>query len=63
MTIKNAFRGNGTRWHITFTIRDKGKNMLVISVSVMSFGIKAENLTVFTEAFYTTKQDKISGLT
>ena len=45
-------------------LENKGKEYVIISVIDNGHGIKQENLTRVTEAFYTTKQDKIGlGLT
>lgn len=45
-------------------LENKGQDYVMLSVIDTGYGIKKENLARVTEAFYTTKQDKIGlGLT
>ncbi|HGE7613138.1 two-component sensor histidine kinase [Bacillus thuringiensis] len=63
-TIKNALEAMEQGGILHLQLENKGKEYVIISVIDNGYGIKQENLTRVTEAFYTTKQDKIGlGLT
>ncbi|WP_259382921.1 ATP-binding protein [Bacillus thuringiensis] len=63
-TIKNALEAMEQGGILHLQLENKGKEYVIISVIDNGHGIKQENLTRVTEAFYTTKQDKIGlGLT
>lgn len=63
-TIKNALEAMEQDGILHVRLENKGKEYVMISVIDNGHGIKQENLIRVTEAFYTTKQDKIGlGLT
>ncbi|MED1411855.1 MULTISPECIES: ATP-binding protein [Bacillus] len=62
--IKNALEAMEHGGTLQIQVEDKKRDYVVISIVDSGFGIKKENLGRVTEAFYTTKQDKIGlGLT
>ncbi|PGB01280.1 ATP-binding protein [Bacillus toyonensis] len=62
--INNALEAMEQGGILDLRLENKGKDYVMISVIDSGYGIKKENLARVTEAFYTTKQDKIGlGLT
>ncbi|MGE7883150.1 ATP-binding protein [Bacillus sp. NPDC094077] len=62
--IKNALEAMEQGGILDVRLESKGKEYVMISIIDNGHGIKQENLVHVTEAFYTTKQDKIGlGLT
>ncbi|MGY2610387.1 ATP-binding protein [Bacillus pretiosus] len=62
--IKNALEAMEQGGTLELRLENKGQDYVMLSVIDNGYGIKKENLARVTEAFYTTKQDKIGlGLT
>ncbi|HFU7055498.1 MULTISPECIES: ATP-binding protein [Bacillus] len=62
--IKNALEAMEQGGTLDLRLENKGQDYVMLSVIDNGYGIKKENLARVTEAFYTTKQDKIGlGLT
>ncbi|MES5945182.1 ATP-binding protein [Bacillus cereus group sp. MG6] len=62
--INNALEAMEQGGILDLRLENKGKDYVMISIIDSGYGIKKENLARVTEAFYTTKQDKIGlGLT
>ncbi|MGE6344424.1 ATP-binding protein [Bacillus mycoides] len=62
--IKNALEAMEHGGTLQIQVEDKKRDYVIVSIVDNGFGIKKENLGRVTEAFYTTKQDKIGlGLT
>ncbi|MFE6134580.1 ATP-binding protein [Bacillus sp. NPDC057893] len=62
--IKNALEAMELGGTLQIQVEDKKRDYVIVSIVDSGFGIKKENLGRVTEAFYTTKQDKIGlGLT
>ncbi|NIA60966.1 two-component sensor histidine kinase [Bacillus pacificus] len=62
--IKNALEAMEQGGTLELRLENKGQDYVMLSVIDNGYGIKKENVTRVTEAFYTTKQDKIGlGLT
>ncbi|PGM86733.1 ATP-binding protein [Bacillus cereus] len=62
--IKNALEAMELGGTLQIQVEDKKRDYVIVSIVDNGFGIKKENLGRVTEAFYTTKQDKIGlGLT
>ncbi|PGZ09999.1 two-component sensor histidine kinase [Bacillus cereus] len=62
--IKNALEAMEHGGVLQIQVEDKKMDYVLVSIVDSGFGIKKENLGRVTEAFYTTKQDKIGlGLT
>ncbi|PHB60215.1 two-component system sensor histidine kinase NtrB [Bacillus wiedmannii] len=62
--IKNALEAMEQGGTLELRLENKGQDYVMLSVIDNGYGIKKENLDRVTEAFYTTKQDKIGlGLT
>ena len=62
--IKNALEAMEQGGTLELRLENKGQDYVILSVIDNGYGIKKENVARVTEAFYTTKQDKIGlGLT
>ena len=62
--IKNALEAMEQGGTLELRLENKGQDYVMLSVIDNGYGIKKENVARVTEAFYTTKQDKIGlGLT
>ena len=62
--IKNALEAMEQGGTLELRLENKGQDYVMLSVIDNGYGIKKENVVRVTEAFYTTKQDKIGlGLT
>ena len=61
---KNALEAMEQGGTLELRLENKGQDYVMLSVIDNGYGIKKENVARVTEAFYTTKQDKIGlGLT